>query len=440
MKVLLIHSSLPEIGNIGKRRRALFPSLTLAYLAALFPKDYRIVLVNDIVEDIPYDGEFDLVGITFYGIAALRAFDIARRFRERGIPVVFGGSTATLQPEFCRPHCDSVVIGEAEHLMPRLLSDFESGRLAPDYSAVGASDISQLPVPRYDLLDRSRYYGIYPVQTARGCIFRCSFCSVPRLAYNTVRYRPIEEVIRDVHAAIASSGSRRIFFVDDNINMKPERAAELFEALIPLRIEWYSYATILIAKQPKVLRLAAESGCRMLFIGFESLSQEMLNDVHKPFNQAKNYREAIETIHAHGIHIMPSFIFGLDGDDPGVFRRTCEFTDANGLSFPVFHVLTPIPGTSTFEQMTAEGRIIENDLRRFDGRHVVFQPRGMHPEELESGFEAARRYIYSLPSILRRTVLRRPVGGWRHVGTQLQMAMLNLHYWWLVRQRFFSIS
>lgn len=434
MKVLLIHASLPDIGITGKRRRTLFPSLTLTYLAALFPDEYEIILCNDVVQDIPFEDKFDMVGITFYGIAASRAFTIARRFRDRGIPVVFGGPTATAQTEFCRPHCDCIVIGEAETIMPSLVADLESGHLAPIYMADYQADLTSLPVPRYDLLDPAHYMGIYPIQTARGCVFQCSYCSVPVINNFTVRYRPIEDVLYDIEAVIANSGSRQIFFVDDNINMNPKHAIKLFKALIPLRIEWYSHATSLIGKQPEVLQLAAESGCRMLFIGFESLNQDKLKNVNKPFNHPINYSEIITVIHNHGIHIMPSFIFGLDNDDPGVFQRTLEFLESNHLSLPTFHILTPTPGTEIFDRLQAENRILEDDLARFDSRHAVYEPHGMSSDELEKGFVWIKRRTYGLASILRRIILCRPIGGWYAWREQLRMVMLNFHYWRLVQQ------
>ena len=432
MRVLLLYVSMPEnvsVPESGKQRRVLFPSLTLAHLAALFPRDYDVVLCNEDIEDLPTDEDYDLVGITFYGVAAARAFRIAQRFRSRGIPVVFGGPAATTAPEMCRPYCDCLVVGEAETALPQLIADLEAGHLAREYASDRLADIASLPIPRYDLMDRNHYMGVFPVQTPRGCTFKCSFCSVAQLNRNTVRYRPIDEVLRDIQAAVTASGSRHIFFVDDNINMNPKRAKDLFEALIPLRIEWHSFATSLIGKQPDVLRLAAKSGCRMLFMGFESLSQGDLRDLNKSFNRPDEYREIIAAIHDAGIHIMPSFIFGMDGEDAGVFRRTLDFIEANRLSFPLFHILTPVPDTPLYDRLRIEGRILVEDIEQYDGSHIVFRPDGMEPAELQRGFDWIVRTAYSLPSILRRTILCRPLRGRHGLRMQMLAAGINLHYW-----------
>lgn len=402
MKLLIVHASTQVP---ARRRKGLFPSLTLAHLASLFPLDWDITLCDESVEDFPAYDKFDLVGVTFYGSAAPRAFSIAEGFRSRGIPVIFGGPGATTLPDLCRQRCDSLVVGEAEEVIPQILHDIQSGDLKPSYSSERLPSISSLPIPRYDLLDPKHYMGVFPVQTARGCTFRCSFCSIPQLNHNTVRYRPIDDVVRDIRAAIKASGSNRIFFVDDHINMNPKRSIELFEAIAPLRIEWYSYATSIISRQSDVLRLAADSGCRMLFIGFESLNQNRLRLMNKQFNLPQGYNDTIATIHDHGIHIMPSFIFGLDGEDSSVFQETLDFVESNHLSFPMYHILTPIPGTELFRSLEEDGRLITDDLAHFDGKHVVYQPSSMTADELRDGFEWIVGSTYGLRSILRRTLL-----------------------------------
>jgi len=432
VKILLLYVSVPDKASpneFGKKRRVLLPSLTIAQIASLFPEDYSIVLCNEDVEEIPYNEEFDLVGISFYGVAAAQAFSVADKFRSKGIPVVFGGPAVTTSPELCQPYCDSMVIGEAESCIQQLISDLENNNLSPVYSSINLPDISSLPVPRYDLLNKDHYMGVFPVQTARGCIYRCSFCSIAKLNNYTVRYRPIDEVIRDVKAAIEASGTNKVFFVDNNINMDPERTQELFEALIPLKIEWHGFATTLIGKQPVLLDLAAKSGCSMLFIGFESLNSESLNDLNKPFNRPDEYKNIIYEIHKYGIHIMPSFIFGLDNEDPGIFRQTYDFIMSNRLSFPIFHILTPVPNTPLHDQLQKEGRSLEKDMTQYDGNHVVLEPNNMEVQILQEGFAWIKYTTYSILSIVRRTILRRPLGGWKGIKTQLLVTFLNFYYW-----------
>jgi radical SAM superfamily enzyme YgiQ (UPF0313 family) len=184
---------------------------------------------------------------------------------------------------------------------------------------------------------------------------------------------------------------------------------ELFEKLIPLRMTWGSQASITMARNPELLRLYARSGGKYAFIGFESLSQKNLEKMKKGWNSAENYKESIKRITGAGINIVASFVFGLDEDDKSVFQNTYDFIMENGIHAAQYHILTPLPGTVTYREMSGEGRITEFDWGRYHTGEVVFRPKGMSAGELQDGYHWIFRKTYTMRNILRRS-LKSPRG------------------------------
>jgi radical SAM superfamily enzyme YgiQ (UPF0313 family) len=249
-------------------------------------------------------------------------------------------------------------------------------------------------------LKKKGYFFTNTMQVSRGCPFQCDFCSVTAFFGHTYRLRPLEEVQREVDILLREKNF--IFFVDDNIIGHPAYARELFSFLKERRVKWLSHASIHIAENDDLLRMAAESGCYGLFIGFESLSPETLKSHHKTSHQAERYRELIRKIHDRGIGIEGSFIFGSDQDDPSVFRQVVEFCEETKIEAAVFAILTPFPGTRIYEQYTQENRILSRDWDLYDMDHVVFRPRKMTVEQLREGHDWANRRFYSYPSMGKR--------------------------------------
>jgi radical SAM superfamily enzyme YgiQ (UPF0313 family) len=223
-------------GRPIKQRKLYLPGLTLPMLASVTPPDVSLRLVYETVEDIPFDEPFDLVGLTGMGSGIVRAWQIADEFRRRKIPVVIGGIAASLaDPAWTLEHADSLVIGEAEEIWPRVLADAAAGRLQSIYRPQQRPPIETLPLPRYDLMGGNRFGRWRPVQATRGCPFTCSFCSITAYFDQSYRKRPVDEVVRDVRAA-KKHGSRYIAFIDDNIGVDWDYCEQLWKALIPENI------------------------------------------------------------------------------------------------------------------------------------------------------------------------------------------------------------
>ncbi|MGQ9647931.1 MAG: radical SAM protein [Thermodesulfobacteriota bacterium] len=375
-----------------------FAHLTLTTLAALTPSDIDVKITDENVEPIDFDEEVDLVGITGMVLHAPRAYQIAQRFRERGIPVVMGGPHASSRPFEAKEHVDAVVIGEAENVWNGLIEDVRKGCLKPFYKVDAFCSMKGWPLPRIDLLRQDAYMTVNCVQTTRGCPHQCDYCHVTHFFGKTYRCRPVPEVVEEVKRLKGEF----VVFIDDNIAGSRPYAKELFAQLKPLGKKWASQASINLARDRELLKLAAESGCVSLFVGIESLSPENLKEVNKGFNQVPYYEEAIRALHDHDIMILAGLIFGLDHDDEGVFERTLRFCERNRIELPSFFILTPLPGTPLFQRMESQGRLLHKDWAKYNGATVVFKPRLMTEETLQRGFDWLCKEAYSWKSIVKR--------------------------------------
>lgn len=379
------------------------PPMALMVLAALTPSRHEVFVVDEEIEDVDFDIEVDVVGITVLTANALRGYAIADRFRKRGIKVLIGGIHATVMPEEASQHADAVVIGEAEGIWRHVLSDVEFDRLKPFYQAKNPHSMRNMPTPRRDLLYEQAYLSTNLIQTTRGCPNRCSFCSIHTISGKRFRCRPIPEIVEEIR----SFPSRLALFVDDNIVGNPDYAKDLFKALMPLRIRWTAQAALSIAYDDELLKLAAKSGCRFCLTGFESLSEKNIRSVGKTkTNNVSQYRKAIRKIQDVGIGIVGTFILGLDDDDKSVFERTADFIQETKIESPVVGLLTPYPGSRLFTDLENEKRLLHKNWSHYShtvGR-AVFRPRKMTPRELEEGQQFVHKKIFSVKSIAKRVL------------------------------------
>ncbi len=386
-------------GGIFKKSLRYQP-LTLTTLAALVPAELgaEVQLFDEGIAEVPGDLAADLVGITVITGTARRAYELAARFRRRGIAVVLGGPHVTLIPGDAAPHADAIVVGYAEDTWPELLRDFAAGALRSRYDQAATLDLANRPFARRELLPGRHYLTNDVFEATRGCVHSCDFCVVP-VAWGK---KPYQKPVADVVADIRQHGARKLIFVDLNLVADRGHAKALFTALIPLRVQWYGLATVLLADDPELLALAAQSGCRGLLMGLESISPENLRLSRKGFNTPEDYVRVVERLHAQGIALQGCFVFGLDHDGPEVFLKTAEFAVAAKIDLPRFAIVTPFPNTGLFKRLEAEGRLLTRDWDLYDAQHVVFQPARMSVAELQQGTEAAWKHAYSLRSIARR--------------------------------------
>lgn len=413
-----------------ERRAVWFPKLSLPTIAAYTPEHWDVALVDEAVQDIDFDYPCDMVGLSVMTCYAPRAYVIATEFRKRGRTVVMGGVHPTYCPEEALKYADAIVCGEAEDLWPKLVEDYEAGTMQRMYQMTSFPSLEQYKSPRVELLSPDSYMTRQCSFTTRGCHFDCEFCSVSPFNGKTTRRRPVGEVVtelRNVQRWIRSELVERvrdeplwkafvttlrirvgiedgsiIAFVDDLHNSNRAYCRELWAALKPLKIKWGCQSTLFLADDEEMVKLAAESGCVSVFVGMESLDEDSLEETNKPFNRVQKFAQEIKMFHDYGIMVNPGIVFGFDNDDESVFERAVDFLTKTQVELAYFNVLTPLPGTALFDRYDKAGRIFDRDWAKYDGKHVVYQPSRMTPEQLQEGFHWANHQFYSLPSIWKR--------------------------------------
>ena len=394
-RLLLVYPSTHKLGWV---RRFQLPSLSLKQVAAATPLEWEVLLADEVHEDIPFDGSFDLVGITAMTHQAVRAYEIADRFRQRGVPVVLGGIHPTVLPHEALQHADAVVVGEAEPVWSQLLSDLRAGRLAPLYRSVPQGDRLEIPWSRRDFLAGRQYLTTQTLQASRGCPYDCPFCTVTPYFGRTFRYRDPDDIL----AELRSFDRKLTVLLDDNILGDPERAKPILRGMAGLGLRWGGQANLRFAEDPDLVSLLAKSGCIGIFVGIESVAGPQAN--HPKTGRGSSQADLIKRVRDTGIVLEASMIFGFDDHDESVFETTVRYLEECAPSIPTFHILTPYPGTALFEQFDREGRLLHKEWQRYDHNQVVFRPKLMSPERLYQGWRAARREVYRWPSILSRVM------------------------------------
>ncbi len=402
MKITLISPKGPlyrHRGGIFKKNLRYAP-LTLSTLAAYIPPELNatVEILDEGIEDVDLNLQTDLIGMTVITGSSMRAYELAAHFRGRGIPVVLGGPHITLMPEDAQPHADSIVVGYAEDTWPQLLRDFAAGQMKPRYDMAPDLSLANRPFPKRELMKKQHYLTTHVFEATRSCVHSCEFCVAPAAWGIHPYFKPVEDVIAD----IKQHWGRKIIFIDLNLISDKEYAARLFEAMIPLKVNWFGLSTTLLGKDEALLSLAARSGCTGLLMGFESISTANLRQTKKGFNSPDQYKELTQKLHRHGITLMACFTFGLDHDTTDVFMQTAKFAIDAGIDLPRFAIVTPFPNTGLYKRLESEGRILTKNWELYDAQHVVFQPKLITPAELYEGHEKAWKYTYSASAMAAR--------------------------------------
>lgn len=387
---------------------ASLPSLSLLTLASLTPPDIAVDYreVRDLDEAGRLPDDYDLVAISSFSARIGDAYRLADRFRARGTPVVMGGLHVTALPDEARAHGATAVVGEGELSWPSVVEDFRRGRLRDLYRPPpGESfDLARAPMPRFDLLDFSRYNRL-PVQTSRGCPHRCDFCASSILLTPRYTVKPVEKVLAEIRHIRERWNRPFIEFADDNSFVLKPHSRRLLAALRDEGVHWFTEADVAVADDPELLDAMRESGCRQVLIGLESPEAAGLDGVELRRNwklrRLPDYEAAVRRIQSRGITVNGCFVLGLDGHTPEIFDRIYEFVARTGLYEVQLTVMTAFPGTPLHRRLEQEGRILAPGAWQlctlFDVNHV---PRGMSPERLQQGLIDLARRIYA-PSFVQ---------------------------------------
>ena len=374
-----------------------YPCLTLQQIAAITPREHNVSIIDERYEDINFNENYDLIGISCLTYNSKRGYEISKIFRQKGTPVVFGGYHASLMPDEVKQHCDSVVIGEAEYTWPKVLEDAEKGKLKKIYKSDKLVEPEDIPPARHDI-------GVYTImeaiQSSRGCPTGCEFCAMQKVEGPRFRARPVDDLIDEMK----SIKSKTIFFADASLTISPPFSKKLFKAMSSLDKKFHCFGNInVISRDGEFLKLSKEAGVDRWYLGIESISQENINQAGKSTNQVENYGTAIKKIKENGMNVTGFFIFGLDHDTLETFQKTLDAIYEWGLDSASFSIVTPYPGTRLFERYDKEGRITNYDWARYEEGKVNYKPVKMTEEQLLEGIRYIAKEFFSVKQSLKRS-------------------------------------
>lgn len=403
MRLTFVH---PAIGHrLGESylRSWQMEPLPIAALKGLTPDTVETRFYDDRLEKIPYDEATDAVVISVETYTAKRAYQIASEYRRRGVPVVMGGFHVTLMPQEASRYADAIMVGEAEGKWLELIDDLQHHTLKLFYQGI-QTDLSGVKVDR-SLFKGKRYLPIGLVETGRGCRFPCEFCAIQTFYQRSYRRRDPDQVIKEL---TEQKRSKKIFFfVDDNFAGNIHESRGWLPELTKLNIRWITQMSINAAHDESFLKELAQSGCKGVLIGFESLNEENLKLMNKRFNTMKGgFPQALANLRKYGIAVYGTFVFGYDHDTPDSFSQAVAFAEQEGMYIAAFNHMTPFPGTPLYKRLQQENRLRYehwwlDDNYRYN--EVPFYPTQLTPEQVTTGCVGARRDFYSWRSIFKRS-------------------------------------
>ncbi len=421
-KILLIQPTpYDQYGKLVKKHRLYFVGLALPLLAALTPDDFEVEICYETIEDVPFDTDAELIGISSMGHAVMRTIDIANKFKELGKTVILGGYMVSLMPEEAQKYCDAVMIGDSEETWGEMIEDYRNGTLKKVYK----KKLTKLetPLPKYELILNKKIGNFLPVQAGRGCPKTCSFCSIYCLYHGQYLRREIPDVIRDIKR-IKELGFKQFLLLDDNLFSNRDYALALCAEIKKLKMKWMTQCSIDISKDEELLKVVAEAGCYVLSFGLESISRESLVGMQKAWAHPDQYAEQLKIIRKYGIDVSTEMVVGAEGDTLESIRETAKFIEDNKITVPRFYILTPIPGTQFYDEMKEQNRIYNTDMYSYNACEAVHVPKNMTPEELTKAYWELYNEVYSYRSIFKRTIFvknfwRRPFTSFFYLGVNL---------------------
>ncbi len=400
MRVTLIYPAIEKKPGKSYLRSWQMEPLAIAVIAGLTPDDVEIKFYDDRIEDIPFSEHTDLVGISVETYSAKRAYEISAKFRSQNIPVVLGGYHPTLVPEEATKHCDAVVVGSAEGLWEQVINDVQNGTLQKIYKTDSMKTVF-FSTPKRNVFVGKNYLPISLLEAGRGCQFKCEFCSITTYHQNNFFRRPINEIVSEIRQL----KNKLLFFVDDNIIGDIVSAKELFRALIPEKISWVSQCSTNICRDDELIQLMAQSGCKGVLIGFESLNLENLKQMGKTHNKILEYEMTLTKLREYGIVVYGAFVLGYDQDDNSSAIKTVEFGMRQNLFIAAFNHLVPFPGTPLYKRFQKEGRLIRDSWwldSGFQFGDICYFPKKVKPNELTVICMNARKRFFKFSSIIKR--------------------------------------
>lgn len=403
LKVLLVQPT-----NDVQSGDRLVPPLWAGVLSALTPEQYQMDFLHSGFER-PTEkklSNYDVVGISVLTTMANDAYKVGDMCKNLGIKCVMGGIHPYIFPEEAKRHCDSVMLGEAEHVWEKILNDVEKDELQSFYKGA-LTEPDHFPIPDLSIYKKYRFFTTKLAEIVRGCPHNCRFCGATMYSGRKYRYKKLDNLVKEVENW--DSNGKIAHFTNTNLIASPKKTGEIMNRLKDFNLKWWSPCSVDILDHEDIIKSVAEAGCMVLQFGFDSLSKETLKSMNKQFNINRDYRTLIKKCHDYGIEVSGSFIFGWDTDTKHVFKDTVDFSKDADIDFPVYFPLTPFPGTDIYDTYLSQGRILTNDWSKYNWNTCVYRPKNMTGEELLNGCYYAFEESYSTRSIFHR-LFSRPRG------------------------------
>lgn len=432
--------------------RNFMPHLWMFLLQSLTPPEHKVFLIDGNAHpmteaelgDFVRNNNIQLAGIGSMTRMAARAYRMADAIRAAGAKVVMGGPHVTEVPDEPlgrdgRPrHADAIALGEADHTWPQIIEDAARGQLREVYSpaldAAGKDvkpSLTEYPHIPWESIDLKQFdlighmpkwvqsfakkagvpwdsLYVVPMESGRGCPYGCDFCTVTGFFGDSIRFRTnesvVDELLRLKERAKRENGKIGVFFIDDNFAINVKRAKSLLREMIArdATMPWVGQVSINLLRDEELLDLIAESGGRWIFIGLESIDKANLDAVNKGFNKPSEYAGILQKLADRGLYAITSFIFGMDGDTPGVASRTLETMDAWPPGLPVFGLMTPYPATPLYDRLLGEGRLTRPqhwlDFKPF---RMAYTPTAISIDQSEQEVRQAWVQSYSADAIAK---------------------------------------
>jgi len=376
------------------------PLMGTLYLGTILHNEgYDVHIYNENIMSShidPFTIKADVFCISALTVSANRAKLLAQEIKRTNpdAMMIIGGIHASLCPETFDGLADHIIYGEAE----TIIVDLVEGRF-DEVIVHGAplENLDELPLVNYGLLEENSSMDIIPIMTSRGCPFDCNFCTVTKIFGKKFRMQSPERIIQEIKHTLTFFRTRTIFFYDDNFTANRSRVQKLCDLLDKesLDIIWVTQVRSDIARDPELLKRMERSGCRVFFIGFESINDETLKAMHKSQTR-EDIEKAIHTIHHFGISIHGMFIFGDDHDTPESMQATVDFAVRLHVDTVQFMIMTPFPGTQYYDSIVSQDRLIHKHWDYYNGMYAVFRPATMSPAKLQQETIKAYERFYSL--------------------------------------------
>jgi len=427
MRILILgESCLTKLPLIDKTIFSTFSLVSSVYarqLASVTPKKHSFKLIETF-EDIDFNENCDAIHIHFKTAIANKAYYIADEFRKRGKIIILSGSHPSALPEEAKRHADCILIGSAESLWSVVIQDLEKGKLKSFYKSTEQANPELLPTSH--VVFPSKVKLISAIEATRGCPYKCDFCQESNVLYGSVfRTRNVKDVI----AEIKLLPQKFLLFCDVSMTIDIEYTKKLFKEMKGLNKKFFCEGNAdVLAKDDELLQLSNEAGCIEWTVGFESFAQQTLDGIHKKTNTVENFSLVVQKIHKYKMTALGNFIFGFEQDRPDVFEYTLDSIDELGLDSARFAILTPYPGTPLYKKFEGEGRILTHDWSKYNRKTVVFEPKNMSKEELQSGFHKVTKSFNSIHNIVFRDIRALKLGFYPFLSTfarNIEMYMIQ---------------